>query len=152
MRENMKIRTIMAKQSKNRVKLDQQYRKIGIISKAAIAKINKFFEIPNDATTIRSNPTNVLKHNEEHLNNMKQALDSLGITKEGYAEYVAKNYNQIRLGNKPKSIILAVKTDETSHIAAAHLFFDKNENFWLIKSIHSARLKQLEKMELVWEK
>ena len=152
MRENMKIRTIMAKQSKNRVKLDQQYRKIGIISKAAIAKINKFFEIPNDATTIRSNPTNVLKHNEEHLNNIKQALDSLGITKEGYAEYVAKNYNQIRLGNKPKSIILAVKTDETSHIAAAHLFFDKNENFWLIKSIHSARLKQLEKMELVWEK
>ena len=142
----------MAKQSKNRVKLDQQYRKIGIISKAAIAKINKFFEIPNDATTIRSNPTNVLKHNEEHLNNIKQALDSLGITKEGYAEYVAKKYNQLRLGYKPKSIILAVKTDETSHIAAAHLFFDKNENFWLIKSIHSARLKQLEKMELVWEK
>ena len=152
MRENMKTRTTMAKQSKNRVKLDQQYRKIGIIPKAAIAKINKFFEIPNDATTIRSNPTNVLKHNEEHLSNIKQALDSLGITKEGYAEYVAKNYNQIRLGNKPKSIVLAVKTDETSHIAAAHLFFDKNENFWLIKSIHSARLKQLEKMELVWEK
>lgn len=47
---------------------------------------------------------------------------------------------------------LAVKTDETSHIAAAHLYFDKNENFWLIKSIHSARLKQLMKMELVWEK
>lgn len=83
---------------------------------------------------------------------LKQALDALGITKEGYAEYVAKNYNQIRLGNRPKSIVLAVKTDETSHIAAAHLFFDKNENFWLIKSIHSARLKQLEKMELVWEK
>lgn len=142
----------MANQSKNRVKLEQQYRKIGIIPKSAIAKISKFFYIPNDATTIRSNPTNALKHNDEHLSNIKQALDALGITKEGYAEYVAKNYNQIRLGNRPKSIILAVKTDETSHIAAAHLFFDKNENFWLIKSIHSARLKQLEKMELIWEK
>ena len=95
---------------------------------------------------------NVLKHNKEHLDNIKLALDELGITKEGYAEYVARNYNQIRLGNRPKSIILAVKTEETSHIAAAHLLFDKNDNFWLIKSVHSARLKQLEKMELVWEK
>lgn len=142
----------MARQSKNKVKLNKQYRKIGIIPKSAITKINKFFEIPNEANTIRSNPSNVQKHNEEHLNLIKQALDALGITKEGYAEYVAKNYNQIRLGNKPKSIVLAVKTDETSHIAAAHLFFDKNENFWLIKSVHSARLRQLEKMELIWEK
>lgn len=142
----------MAKQSKNRVKIEQQYRRIGTIPKSAIIKINKFFEIPNNAQTIRSNPSNVLKHNEEHLDAAKQALDSLGITKEGYAEYVAKNYNQIRLGNRPKSIVLAVKTDETSHIAAAHLFFDKNENFWLIKSIHTTRIKQLEKMELIWEK
>ena len=142
----------MAKQSNNKVKLEQQYRKIGIIPKVAIMKISKFFDIPNNATTIRSNPKNVLKHNEEHIDNIKQALDALGITKDGYAEYIAKNYNQIRLGNKPKSIVLAVKTNETSHIAAAHLFFDKNENFWLIKSVHSARLKQLEKMELVWEK
>ena len=142
----------MTKQSKNKVKLEQQYRKIGIIPKSAIIKICEYFDIPNNAKTIRSNPSNVLKHNEEHLKNIRQALDALGITKEGYAEYIAKNYNQIRLGNKPKSIVLAVKTEETSHIAAAHLFFDKNENFWLIKSVHSARLKQLEKMELVWEK
>ena len=94
----------------------------------------------------------MLKHNESHLEAIKTALEKLGITKEGYAEYVARNYNQIRLGNKPNSIVLAVKTEETSHIAAAHLIFDKNENFWLIKSVHSARLKQLEKMELIWEK
>ena len=142
----------MAKQSKNRVKLKQQYRKIGIIPKPAIIKIGEYFDIPNNAKTIRSNASNVLKHNEGHLEAIKQALDALGITKEGYAEYIAKNFNQIRLGNKPKSIVLAVKTDETSHIAAAHLFFDKNENFWLIKSVHSARLKQLEKMDLIWEK
>lgn len=142
----------MAKQSKNRVKLEKQYRKIGFIPKSAITKISEYFEIPDNANTIRANPSNVLKHNESHLNSIKQALDALGITKESYAEYIAKNYNQIRLGNRPKSLVLAVKTDETSHIAAAHLYFDKNENFWLIKSIHSARLKQLMKMELVWEK
>ena len=120
--------------------------------KSAITRISKFIEIPDNANTIRANPSNVLKHNESHLNSIKHALDTLGITKENYAEYIAKNYNQIRLENRLKSIVLAVKTDETSHIAAAHLYFDKNENFWLIKSIHSARLKQLMKMELVWEK
>lgn len=142
----------MAKQSKNRVKLEKQYRKIGVIPKSAIIKISEYYEIPDNANTIRANPSNVLKHNESHLNSIKHTLDALGITKESYAEYIAKNYNQIRLGNRPKSLVLAVKTDETSHIAAAHLYFDKNENFWLIKSIHSARLKQLMKMELVWEK
>ena len=93
----------MAKQSRNKVKLNKEYRKIGIISKSALSKINEHFIIPNNANTIRSNPLNVLKHNEHHLNSMKQALDELGITKEGYAEYVAKNYNQIRLGNRLNS-------------------------------------------------
>lgn len=142
----------MVKQSKNKVKLNKDYQKIGIVPKKALNKISEYFNIPNNATTIRSNPSNMLKHNKSHLNAIKKALDELGITKEGYAEYVAKNYNQIRLGNMPQSIVLAVKTEETSHIAAAHLFFDKNENFWLVKSVHSARLKQLEKMELIWEK
>lgn len=144
--------TLMANRSKNKVNLDKQYRRIGIIPKSALKKINEHYTIPSNATIIRSNLSNVLKHNETHLEAIKTALDELGITKEGYAEYIAKNYNQIRLGNKLNSIILAVKTEETSHIAAAHLYFDKNENFWLIKSVHSARLKQLEKMELVWEK
>lgn len=94
----------MAKQSKNRVKLEKQYRKIGIIPKSAITRISKFIEIPDNANTIRANPSNVLKHNESHLNSIKHALDTLGITKESYAEYIAKNYNQIRLGNRPKSI------------------------------------------------
>ena len=142
----------MANQSKNKVKLDKEYRKIGMIPKSAITKINKFFPVPNDANTIRSNPDNMLKHNEGHLEDIKTALSELGITKEGYAEYVAKNYNQIRLGNKPKSLVLAVKLEETSHIAAIHLFFDKNENFWLIKSVHAERLKDLERMTLIWEK
>ena len=96
----------MAKQSKNKVKLEKQYRKIGVIPKSAVKKIKEHLDIPNDATSIRSNPENVLKHNKKHLSAIKQALDALGITKDGYAEYVAKNYNQIRLGNKSNSIVL----------------------------------------------
>lgn len=142
----------MSNQSKNKVKLDKEFRKIGVIPKVAMKKINEYFSIPSDATTIRSNLINVLKHNEGHLKTIESALDELGITKESYAEYIASKYNQIRLGNQPKSIVLAVKTGETSHIAAAHLLYDKNENFWLIKSVHVARLKQLEKMILIWEK
>lgn len=50
----------MAKQSKNRVKLEKQYRKIGFIPKSAITKISEYFEIPDNANTIRANPSNVL--------------------------------------------------------------------------------------------
>lgn len=142
----------MAKQSKNRVKLNKQYKSIGKIPVSALKKISEFMDLPALVRDIRSRENNMVKHNHRHIDELEEQLKQLGITKEGYAEFVAKNYNQIRLGNRPKSLVLAVKTDETSHIAAAHLYFDKNENFWLIKSIHSARLKQLMKMELVWEK
>lgn len=39
-----------------------------------------------------------------------------------------------------------------SHLATVHLYFDKNENFWLVKSVHAERLADLERMTLVWEK
>lgn len=73
----------MSKQSKNKVKLEKQYRKIGVIPKSAVKKIKEHLDIPNDATSIRSNPENVLKHNKKHLSAIKQALDALGITKDG---------------------------------------------------------------------
>lgn len=142
----------MAKQSKNKVKLNKTYKKIGVIPKSAIVKINERFPVPPDAGFIRSNPNNAIKHNDDHMDKMKESLSELGITKEGYAEYVAKNYNQIRLGNRPKSLVLAVKLEYTSHIAAVHLSFDKNENFWMVKSVHAAHLRQLEQMELIWER
>lgn len=62
----------MANESKNRVKLNKEYRRIGSISKTALAKVNEYF--------------------------------------------------------------------------------DKNENFWLVKSVHAERLADLERMTLVWEK
>lgn len=116
------------------------------------AKVNEHFKVPADANDIRSNTDSMLKHNRGHLVALEKALDELGITKEGYAEYIAKNFNQIRLGNKPRSLLLVVKTDSTSHLAAVHLFFDKSENFWFVKSVHAERLADLERMILVWKK
>ena len=45
----------MANESKKRVKLNKEYRRIGSISKTALAKVNEYFEVPADATDIRSN-------------------------------------------------------------------------------------------------
>ena len=83
---------------------------------------------------------------------MKQPLEELGITKEGYAEYVARNYTEIWTGNKTNSLVLVVRTDASHHMAAIHLFFDKNENFWLVTSVHPEREEDLVRNTQVWFK
>ena len=95
---------------------------------------------------------NTVKHNHKHIDELEEQLNQLGITKEGYAEFVAKNYNQIRLGNKPYSLVLAVLLENANHIAAVHLHYDKNEEFWLVTTVHAIKLKDLEKIPLIWEK
>jgi hypothetical protein len=142
----------MPNQSKNRVKLNRSYKKIGIIPDSALKKISNFIELPSQVQTIRAKISNTIKHNHRHLDEMEEQLRRLGITKEGYAEFVAKNYNQIRLGNKPMSLVLAVLLDNSNHIAAVHLHYDKNEKFWLVTTVHAIKLKELEKMTLIWEK
>ena len=142
----------MPNQSKNRVKLNRSYKKIGIIPNSALKKISNFIELPSQVQTIRAKISNTIKHNHRHLDEMEEQLRRLGITKEGYAEFVAKNYNQIRLGNKPMSLVLAVLLDNSNHIAAVHLHYDKNEKFWLVTTVHAIKLKELEKMTLIWEK
>lgn len=142
----------MSNQSKNKVKLNNEYRIIGKLPKSAINKIKNYFIFPDDALSIRINIDNALKHNKKHLKAIEKQLLDLGVTKEGYIDYIVGRYNQIRLGNKPQSIVLVVFTEGTSHLAALHLYFYKNENFWLVKSFHASRLSDLEKMELVWEK
>ena len=118
----------MPNQSKNRVKLNRSYKKIGIIPDSALKKISNFIELPSQVQTIRAKISNTIKHNHRHLDEMEEQLRRLGITKEGYAEFVAKNYNQIRLGNKPMSLVLAVLLDNSNHIAAVHLHYDKTRN------------------------
>lgn len=142
----------MPNQSKNRVKLNRSYKKIGIIPDSALKKISNFIELPSQVQTIRAKISNTIKHNHRHLDEMEEQLRRLGITKEGYAEFVAKNYNQIRLGNKPMSLVLAVLLDNSNHIAAVHLHYDKNEKFWLVTTVHAIKLKELEKMTLIWVK
>ena len=40
----------------------------------------------------------------------------------------------------------------TNHIAAIHLVFEKNENFWLVKSVRVDRAEDMERKKLVWSK
>ena len=142
----------MAKQSKNRVKLNNEYKNIGKIPVAALNKIYEYMELPAAVRVIRSSVNNMVKHNHRHINELEGQLEMLGITKEGYAEYVVKHYTQIRLGNKPLSLILAVLLDDINHIAAIHLQYEKNENFWLVTTVHAIKLKDLERIPLLWER
>lgn len=42
--------------------------------------------------------------------------------------------------------------ENSNHIAAVHLHYDKNEEFWLVTTVHAIKLKDLEKIPLIWEK
>ncbi len=145
-------RTAMSNQRRNRVKLNKKYKSIGRIPNSALNKISNYIELPSRVQTIRASIGNTVKHNHRHMNEMEEQLSRLGITKEGYAEFVAKNFNQIRLGNKPLSLVLAVLLEKSNHIAAIHLHYDKNEQFWLVTTVHAIKLSDLEKIPLIWEK
>ena len=142
----------MSKQRKSRVKINKKYKSIGRIPNSALSKISNYIELPSRVQTIRASIGNTIKHNHRHIDEMEEQLNRLGITKEGYAEYVAKNFNQIRLGNKPMSLVLSVTLEDSNHIAAVHLHYELKESFWLVTSVHAIRVKELEKMPLIWEK
>ena len=142
----------MSKQRKSRVKINKKYKSIGRIPNSALSKISNYIELPSRVQTIRASIGNTIKHNHRHIDEMEEQLNRLGITKEGYAEYVAKNFNQIRLGNKPMSLVLSVTLEDSNHIAAVHLHYELKESFWLVTSVHAIRVKELEKMPLIWKK
>ena len=141
----------MSKQRKNRVKIEKKYKNIGRIPNSALNKICNYIDLPSRVQSIRASIGNTIKHNHRHIDELEEQLNQLGITKEGYAEFVAKNFNQIRLGNKPMSLVLSVTLEESNHIAALHLHYELKENFWLVTSVHAIRTKELEKMLLIWE-
>ena len=142
----------MSKQRKNRVKIEKKYKNIGRIPTSALNNIGNYIDLPSRVQSIRASIGNTIKHNHRHIDELEEQLNQLGITKEGYAEFVAKNFNQIRLGNKPMSLVLCVTLEESNHIAALHLHYELKENFWLVTSVHAIRTKELEKMPLIWEK
>ena len=75
----------MVKQSKNKVKLNKEYKVIGRIPIAAIRKIKEVMELSGNVQTIRANIGNTLKHNHRHVEEIEAQLAQLGLTKEDYA-------------------------------------------------------------------
>lgn len=114
--------------------------------------IEKYMELPSAVQVIRANLNNTTKHNHKHFLELEKQLKELGITTEGYAEFVTRNFNQIRLGNKPYSLVLAVLLEDINHIAAVRLHYEKNENFWLVTTVHAIKRNDLEKIPLIWER
>ena len=143
----------MVKQSKNKVKLKKKYKAIGRIPMAALRKIQEVMELPDNVRTIRANVTNTIKHNLGHMEEMEELLSQLGLTKEDYAEFVARNYNEIYIGNRPFSLLLVVThMEDFDHVAAVHLYYNKRENFWLLTTVHAMRHKDLKNIPLIWKK
>ena len=130
----------MVQQSKNKVKLNKEYKVIGRIPMAAIKKIQEVMELPGNVQTIRANIGNTLKHNKKHLDEIEMHLTQLGLTKEDYVEFVTRKFNEIHSGNTPLSLLLAVANEEyPNHVAAVRLNYNKNENFWLVTTVHAIR-------------
>lgn len=143
----------MVKQSKNKVKLNKKYKAIGRIPMAAIRKIQEVMELPDKVQIIRANIENTLKHNHRHIEEIEIQLAELGLTKEDYAEFVARNFKEIHIGNKPLSLIIAVTNEGThEHVAAVHLHYQKNEKFWLVTTVHTMKPHDLQKIPLIWKK
>ena len=132
-------KTAMARQSKNKVKLAKEYKTVGRIPMAAIRKIKEVMPLEENTQTIRANVGNTVKHNHRHIEELEGQLAKLGLTKEDYAEFVARNFNEIHLGNKPLSLVLAVAHGESpEHVAAVHLHYDKSEKPFPVLDVHEA--------------
>lgn len=132
--------------------MNRQYKEVGKIPVSAVGKIKEYIDFPKTVRTIRVVTQNAAKHNKKHIEQIEGKLADLGITKEGYIDYITQNFNQIRLGNVDQSLVLVVTSDDLNHMAAVHLHYDKNEHFWLVISVHAIRDKDLENMKLIWEK
>lgn len=143
----------MVKQSKNKVKVNKQYKVIGRIPMAAIRKIQEVMELPGNVQLIRANIKNTLKHNKKHIEELEMHLSELGLTKEDYIEFVTKKFNEIHIGNTPCSLLLAVANEEyPNHVAAVRLNYNKSENFWLVTTVHAIRPDDLKRIPLIWKK
>lgn len=143
----------MAKQSKNRVKLKKKYKTVGRIPLDAFREIRKVIKLSEPVQSIRANTGNAVKHNNKHMDDLETKLAELGLTKENYAEFVARNFNEIHKGNTLQSLLLAVANEDfPNHVAAVHLHFEKKENFWLVTSVHAIRPDELERIPLIWKK
>lgn len=143
----------MAKQIKNKVKLEKKYKSVGRMPIAAIREIRKVMPLEGSVQSIRANTGNTVKHNHRHLDELEAKLAELGLTKENYAEFVTRNFNEIHKGKTTRSLLLAVANEDfPNHVAAVHLHYEMKENFWLVTSVHAIRPDELERIPLIWKK
>ena len=143
----------MAKQSKNKVKLNKEYKVIGRIPIAAIRKIKEVMDLPGNVQSIRANIGNTIKHNKKHIEDIEEQLSKLGLTKEDYIEFVTRKFNEIHIGNMPFSLLLAVANEDyPNHVAAVRLNYNKNEKFWIVTTVHAIRPDDLKRIPLIWKK
>lgn len=143
----------MVKQSKNKVKLNKEYKVIGRIPIAAIRKIKEVMDLPGNVQSIRANIGNTIKHNKKHIEDIEEQLSKLGLTKEDYIEFVTRKFNEIHIGNMPFSLLLAVANEDyPNHVAAVRLNYNKNEKFWIVTTVHAIRPDDLKRIPLIWKK
>ena len=143
----------MVKQSKNKVKLNKEYKVIGRIPIAAIRKIKEVMDLPGNMQSIRANIGNTIKHNKKHIEDIEEQLSKLGLTKEDYIEFVTRKFNEIHIGNMPFSLLLAVANEDyPNHVAAGRLNYNKNEKFWIVTTVHAIRPDDLKRIPLIWKK
>ena len=143
----------MVKQSKNKVKLNKEYKVIGRIPIAAIRKIKEVMDLPGNVQSIRANIGNTIKHNKKHIEDIEEQLSKLGLTKEDYIEFVTRKFNEIHIGNMPFSLLLAVANEDyPNHVAAVRLNYNKNEKFWIVTTVHAIRPDDLKRSPLIWKK
>lgn len=67
----------MAKQSKNKVKLNKEYEHLGTFTKSALAAIRQYFDVPDGANKIRANMTNTSSITKSTFRRLKNTLSNL---------------------------------------------------------------------------
>ena len=141
----------MAQQSKNKVKIEKKYENVGRLPRSSMSTIKQLFGLERGVFSIKVAMENALKHNDKHLEEIAVELANLGLTPADYIRFIANSFNRIAVGNVPMSLVLVVDPgEELGHMAAIHLHFEKNQNFWLVTSVHSMRRRDVEKLNIVW--
>ena len=81
----------------------------------------------------------------------KQSKNKVKLNKE-YIRFITSNFNQIRRGKMDNTVVLAFCGEDLDHVAAVHLVFDMNENYWMVKSVRASRKQFFEEDDLIWQK
>lgn len=86
-----------------------------------------------------------------HIANIhEKELSSLGMDAEGYVQFIVTNYNSIRQGSDD-SILLVVETQtKLSHTAAIVLTYEKDKNYWQIKTAQPRMTIAVKKKKKLW--